>query len=208
MGVPSSGASPSYILSEDCEGAGAPSGWTDATFDETSGSIDWDYATSPSPLVGSQSVYMTSNEMRYCYKVFGATNPCYIYFICNLEDINTAGHSIIHIDDASLNGLLIFRVDTATGYARVTDYGDESNHESTTTLTEGTTYHNWLEITASGTVNWFISANATKPGSPAITFTQSNAASAGMIALSVEYSGDNHFDKIRVDDSVIGSNPE
>jgi hypothetical protein len=171
------GDSPSYILSEDCEGTGAPSGWTDATSEETSGSIDWDYATSPSPLVGSQSVYMTSNGQRYCYKIFGATNPCHIYFVCNLEDINTAGHPIIHLDDASMNGLLIFRVDTATGYARVTDLGDSSNHESTYTITEGATLHHWIDTTASGTVSWYINTSATKPASPEITFTQSNAAS-------------------------------
>lgn len=41
-----------YLISEDMEEVGTPTDWLDA------GSPDWDYATSPAPLFGAQSLYL------------------------------------------------------------------------------------------------------------------------------------------------------
>jgi hypothetical protein len=61
FGLPSTALPPyqpvGLLVNEDCEGIGTPSGWTDLV-----GTPNWDYTTTP--LDGSQSLYLPTNERR------------------------------------------------------------------------------------------------------------------------------------------------
>lgn len=196
----------SNLVKEGCEGSGRPTGWTLATIDESAGSSDWDYATSPAPLSGSHSAYMTTDGQRFEYYVYGNVDPCYAYWICNIDTVNAHNHTVVHFDDEDINGLLIIRRSNA-GYARITDLNNSTDHDSTYSMSEGSTYYFWLEYNASGNVKLWINTTSTKPANPEITFTSSSSSSLGMIALSVEYTGVNIFDNIVVSTTQLGNDP-
>lgn len=196
-----------FALVECFEGTGRPSNFNLATFGETTGSSDWDYATSPAPLSGAQSLYMQSNAQRFEYAIFGATSPCYTYWKSHILQWNTADHTIMHFDDEDINGLLIIRKNTTTGHARVTDLTDSTNYDSTYDLNEDTTYHFWLDCDADGVVSLYINTSATKPASPIISFTMGTPTVLGVIVLSVEYSGQNIYDNVYVSELPITGDP-
>ncbi len=202
-------SSPTYVLSTNWEETGQPSGWTTYT-DGGSGSVNYDYTTSPAPLVGSQSLYLyQTGGRRYEYIVFGDTSPCYVYVIAVVKTASPTDSPIFHIDDEDINGLFIVRRESTNGYARVTDLISETDHDSTYVLTVGSAYQFWFERSTGGTVSLYIAAaGASKPGTAAVSFTAGSSAHWGMIALTAEYSGENIFDKLRVDDVTIGSSPE
>jgi len=202
-------SSPTYVLSTNWEETGQPSGWTPYT-DGGSGSVNYDYTTSPAPLVGSQSLYLyQTGGRRYEYIVFGATSPCYVYLVAAIKTASSTHTPIFHIDDASINGLFIVRREGTNGYARVTDLVSETDHDSTFVLTVGNVYQYWFERSSGGTVSLYIAAaGSSKPGTPAVSFTAGSSDQWGMIALTAEYGGENIFDKLRVDDVTIGSSPE
>lgn len=205
----SGGSSPTYVLSTNWEETGQPSGYTPYT-DGGSGSVNYDYTTSPAPLVGSQSLYLyqTGGE-RYEYIVFGDTSPCYVYVIAVVKTASSNDSPIFHIDDADINGLFIVRRKNTNGYARVSDLISETDHDTTVALTVGSAYQFWFERSTGGTVSLYIAAaGASKPGTAAVSFTAGSSAHWGMIALTAEYGGENIFDKLRVDDVTIGSSPE
>lgn len=202
-------STPTYVLSTNWEETGQPSGWTPYT-DGGSGTVDYDYVTSPAPLVGTQSLglYQTGGR-RYEYYVFGNTSPCYIYVVANVQTASSTNSPIFHVDDADINGLFIVRRAATTGYARVTDLISETDHTSTYALSVGATYQYWFERTTGSTVNLYVAPLGNdKPATAALSFTAGSSAQWGMIALTAEYGGVNIFDKLRIDDVTIGSNPE
>jgi hypothetical protein len=84
-------------------------------------------------------------------------------------------------------------------------------------LAEGTAYHIWLKYIkgtgSNSTVEIYVSANATKPGTPTGSFSGGDGTTqAGKIVLGVieATAGDENwvYDKIRVSETDIGSNPD
>ena len=200
-------AGTSYLLSEDCDGSGQPSGWTSYTSEETTGGVDWDYTTSPAPLVGTQSLYLTSDGFRAEYKTFADTSPCYLYWQCNIKTMGSTDSDFLHIDNAAATSILIVRRDAVTGYVKISDALD-GGKTSSTPISVGTTYHYWLEYTTGGTVNLFVSANATKPASPAITYTTSATVGCGMMVGVASWGSEIILDKLRASATAIGSSPD
>lgn len=70
------GGGATYLLEEDWEGTGTPSGWSD-----TFGTPDHDdTSTGSSPLMGSESLYLASGEKTRTVS-FSASGDCYAYFV-------------------------------------------------------------------------------------------------------------------------------
>src|SRR5689334_21463096 len=61
------GAGTSYLVSEDCEGATTPAGWTDT------GTVTWGSTTAPAPLIGPGSLRISSSSFNTYYTISAQT---------------------------------------------------------------------------------------------------------------------------------------
>lgn len=193
-----------YLIEENFEGTGTPSGWTTGG----TGTIDFDYATSP--LEGSQSLQLVNAsgaDLRAVKTFTSSSGTIWMYWIMRNAPNN---RNLVYLRDAT----------DSTTLARVGSSGLawQLTHGSVTDVAEGTfatasTYHCWLEYTESsgandGVLNLYTSSNATRPGSPTASMVNGNGtAQAGAIRLAISNNGTMEYDKARVSESEIGSNP-
>lgn len=100
----------SYLYEQDFDGAGTPSGWSTAG---TVGAVDYDYATSPAPLFGTQSmsIYIPSSGYRNAtYASFTAQSDVYVSFAVRQETLlidSTAFFAIRNSSDTALARLRV-----------------------------------------------------------------------------------------------------
>ena len=195
------GGGPTYLLEEDCEGSGTPGTWSDGN------SPNWDYATSPAPLEGSLSWRSASLSDQSSSPTFTATSPCYIYFRWSSA--------------ASMGNVTVIRLmNTGGEIAGFQHRGSTavriSHGSDTQTSSSGfnsSDHHVWIHYTAdpgggTGTMDCYLSATSTKPGSP--TFTGITAGTSTTGIDQVIFDGDTNgviFDDLKVSASVIGSAP-
>lgn len=198
-GIPSG---PTYLVSEDFEGAGTPSGWT-----VTAGTPDFDYTTSP--IVGAHSLQMTSTESAY--KTFTAQSDVWVFFRWRKDVQGTnANNPLMNIQDASGVNLVNFsnRVD---GTLRI--YCG-SVFDGLTLKSVGVNHAVWLHYTkgtgANAVLQAYVQADGTenRPASPEKTITTGTAtADAARVVFNGDIGATEIYDKVRVLASSIGSSP-
>lgn len=195
--VAAGGAGPTYLLEQDMEGLGTPSGWTDV------GTVDWDYLVAP--IVGTQSWQAgTGTGNNSTSPSFTAPSVCYAFFAL------TVG--------AGSGNIPIFLLRNGTTTIASFDYRSTSvfriSHGSANSATfsgGAGTYYVWLDYTAGtgldGVMNCYIAATQTKPGSPSATLT-TGTGTLGADNIRIQgHANSSIIDKIRVDDVDIGSTP-
>jgi len=198
------GAAPTYIIEENCDGTGTPSGWNDF------GTMNWDYTTSPAPLEGTQSLRVNGGGSQAgSYKTFSGLDTAYGYFIFHPVAMSNFEY-LLRVQTTGFGNCL--QVRRGSGTWSIIHGTVESN---ASTMSDGNTYHVWWDYTkgtgADGVANLYISATTTKPGSPTVTITNGDGTSQAQQIVLGEAGGaptsNLIYDKIRVDDVTIGSNP-
>jgi hypothetical protein len=213
VGQPTGAAAPTYLLEENLEAPGWENSWTESL--RAGDTVDPDNAAAPAPIVGSYSLRITcaddSGTATSETIAVTASDNLYVYLIVNFDSLgNQASRGVAGILDASSNDLSIaFLADSASHNISL---WDGTNSDSGTAPSADTTYHIWIEYEkgtgANSVSRIFVSANATKPGTADTEITGgSNTAQAAKIVLTAKKNMDVVFDKIRVSQTVIGSNP-
>lgn len=196
-----------YLVCEDFEGTGTPTGWSKSasyfTFD----------STSPTPLEGSQSAAETSTQAyqdgsgKY---TFGAAQAnLYLYFIMRMNDVDGTGTYrpfFIAYSGAKKPVYLAHAGGTST-QIRVYEgstYGGDYN----VGLSEDTIKHFWVEYTSSNsTFNVYVSSTTTKPSTPSVTASGDCNGSVDSFTFMAAEGMTAQFDHVRVSSTPIGSNP-
>jgi hypothetical protein len=205
-----SAGGPSYLISEDFEGAGTPGSLG------VVGAPNFDYTTSPAPLVGSESL-LNSSTSNYATAALGGVTERWFYFLFTHPDISVNPH-IFRVLDAGGNTILGGRI-TSTGAMRTTNVTTTLSTGSAGAYTAGTTKHCWIHIlqSASATsdvIEIFVSDTATKPasasGTDGVTSSSFDLTDTDAFSTFTFYPGVSTsyiVDKFRVDDVNIGSSP-
>ena len=179
---------PVYILSEDFEGTGAPSGWTfngtgTCNYDASAGGPSDQYlfvaSTTNSNLGGAQYAFPGGSR-----SVFG--------FYCML---------FLNFTGVGINRNMWIMDNAFIGFSTGGPYWLNS---VAITLPRLTWLHVWIDFTASSR-DFFVSSNEIKPSTPTATVASSGTCSR--MAVSINHSVGEYIDKIRLSASPIGSNP-
>jgi hypothetical protein len=193
---------PTYLLEEDCEGTGTPSGWTDgATF-----APDWDETTLA--IAGSESVEFPTTSYFTDSPVWSATSPCYIFFRIrvgansgNVEVVQFRNDATKVADFEYRNAEVTFRINHGTAFASTADLGDAG------------VYNVWIDYTvgagSDGVAEMRVTTGGdlTRPVSATVSVT-TGTGTLGITELRLQgHANIAVFDHIRVDDELIGSNP-
>lgn len=99
-----------FLYEQDFDGTGTPSGWSSAG---TVGAVDYDYATAPAPLFGTQSmsVYIPSSGYRNAiYGSFAAQSDVYVSFAVRNEILLIDGTPFFALRNSSDTAVLRLRV--------------------------------------------------------------------------------------------------
>lgn len=201
------GGGVSYLLSEDFEGTGIPAGWT-----TIAGSPNYDYATSPAPLAGSQSLGIPSGASTEA--AFTASGDLWVY--CKFSvDVISGSPDLFVIKDASDANVCRVRI-ISTGVIRVYNGAAVQSDSSAGAYTAGDVRHVWVHYVkgtgaTDGAATLYLSTGtaATRPDSPTAppittgtATTNADTWAVGGIASTVKV-----YDTLRISTSEIGSNP-
>jgi hypothetical protein len=204
------GVVPTYLVKQDFEGAGYDNSetWTESG----AGTIDEDYATSPAPLVGSQSLQLSGAAVINTYTTFAGQSTVDVYF--KLHRVSGSNHRGMSLRNSS--GTAVFYLIIESGGALTARAGTAGGVSTVSTTSTGTTYDVWITWTkgtgANAVASVAFSTNGVRPlsGNAYAQHTTGNAATdAARIMLGSDLSSTFHlvFDKVRVDDVTIGDNP-
>ena len=201
------GDPPAYLVDEDCEGSGTPSGWTNT------GSPDWDEATVV--LAGSQSLEMASaaTAPRAHYDTGSAYSEVWLRFKFRATNVNTQPSRILSLRVVSGDAEAAW-VQFQTDTGRLGLVNGSASAATVGTMSANTTYNVWVRYKA-GTgsnsqmsVAW--SADGTEPTSGNNFASVSNGTATASVnrfafrnqdtANSITY----YFDDMIVNDSAIG----
>lgn len=200
------GGSATYVLSEDFEGAGAPSGWS--TILGTSPNYD----NTTNVLAGSESLALPVSTVVQSTNFTADLSTVWVYFMVKPSALKDGALCQIYDTGGDMVAQAVLNADgTLSG-------SDSAFHSGTTvaTMSAGTTYHVWLKYVKGTGANqvttvWF-NTSATLPtgnnsatnsagigtlNARSIYLWQDSGAAAGFI-----------YDKVRADDVEIGSNPD
>ncbi len=203
----SAAAGGSYLLSEDFEGSGTPSGWT------TSGTVSFDYTTSPAPFVGAESLAVSSVGGYARSDSFSADqNEVWVFVrVKPGAGVNGGVVSLLNSSNAA-QCTLDFRSDRVRvehGVGSLTSLGASTTSETTF----------WLRYVAeapagsgaNGIVQLYINKNSNSETRPALTASISNGTGDAVrkvqLGMPAAGSGVYIFDKVRVSAAEIGSSP-
>jgi hypothetical protein len=198
-------AGPSYLLSEDWEGTGTPSGWTHST-----GDILPDYTTTI--LDGAQSLYVPTPRAADSPS-FAAQSELWLYCMFRFVNAPTSSNRYLlglYNSGGSAVGLVAVASSSLTPAVRHGTLTGSSGSD----LALNTTYHLWFHwkkgTGSNGEAEAYISTTATRPGSPQVTINNGDAITDAVsvrLGMLTAGSGNKIFDKLRVSASEIGSNP-
>ena len=200
----------SYIISENFEGTGIPTGWGTGT-----GTPDYDYTTSP--MEGAQGLRLdaSSADQSSVSPTNTAAAEVWIYYRLRVDVLPASSREAVRLRNA---GTSIARVFITTSGQMQFRHGTVSV-STVGVMAPATDYHCWLHYLAgsgaNGVADWGFSTDGTEPtsgnnfGSTAsgdatgsidnFQFFADFASATGPIQV---------FDKFRYDDADIGSNPD
>lgn len=192
-----------YLVEEDCEGTGTPSGWIDGS------SPDWDYATSPAPLVDTQSLYLNGGDSTYY--TFAGQDDVWAYIVFNMPTAAVnQGYFPMGFRGSTTSvarGYLLVSTMRPYVYAGTLDQAGTAG-----TVSAATTYHFWLHYIKGTGADSFVGLywNTTSDFSGATSLTKSNGnatVQADNIYFANTSGNELVIDKIRVSATAIGSAP-
>jgi hypothetical protein len=131
---PGGGGASADLISEDFEGAGAPSGWSTDT-----GTPDYDCTASPCPLVGSQSLSLGTADAAVFKGSLGSKSEVWFYF--QFRFVSSVQNSTLLMDLRDSADNPAFQMDMTINFMRVNDGG--VNASCVDGLSADTTYHCW-----------------------------------------------------------------
>lgn len=196
-------AAQSYLVEENCEGTGTPSGWTDAA---AGGTIDWDDATA---YQGSQSLKFTyaSSLQTTTYDLLADYSELYCYCTFQIASASGTTRTFFNLlDSGSTARLYCARYATTALLYLVCG---ANNASSVTALSTGATWHHlWVHYIASGTSSAAFSTDGVRPttGDNFTSVTNPSSASIRYLRLSNQVIN-MRFDRILANTSQIGDNP-
>src|SRR4051812_883035 len=124
-----------WIINEDCEGTGTPSGWT-----TVSGSPNWDYTAVP--LESAQSLYLSTTAAAVRVRVdFTDQTEAWVYYLIRFT--NGAGGVTVNIGGLSANGSASITQNLSLANNGRLIFGSIT---PTAALSVDTTYHVWLHV--------------------------------------------------------------
>lgn len=207
----SAGAGVSYLLEENFEGTGAPSGWN------SGGTVNWDYTTTV--LQGSQSLLVdaTSGSGWALTTTFTAQTTIEVYFLYRTSTPTAdAGYTsdVFYLRDGSSIRMSLVLLSNATLWLT---HGANSA-ASGTAFSANTTYHVWLRYVAgsgaNGVAKVAASTTGTRPTADPIyaeVTTGTATTSVDNLMLVATNMPINKplsiFDRLLVSTSAIGDNP-
>ncbi len=190
-----------YLVSEDFEGTGTPSGWVE------SGSPDFDYAYLP--VQGAQM--LSCPDGSSAYKNFAnSSGTCWAFArIRRLSTPTVTDFTILGLFDSSGTSLASVRTrNTSNGwrlwagsaYVGTTNYGGSNVNVAI-----------WLSYTAgtggNAVTSIYINNSEIRPASPALIHTSGTRTANAERVICNASGAQILFDKVRVSASPIGSNP-
>lgn len=207
------GGGPTYLVDEGFEGTGYEESWTEAGTTPP----DEDYATSPAPLVGSQSLRITSTGTSNTTRDIGSGfSTMEAYFQINSTALFSAEQTLFCMMDSSNTLVAEVRMRT-TGTLRIRAGSTTPQSNTTDAMSTATLYHVWVRYvkgtgadafasvefsttgTRSGSGNKFISVNTGPSTTDAqkIRFGPTSTVTASDLVI----------DRVLVDDATIGNSP-
>ncbi len=231
--VPTVGAGPSYLIQQDFEGAGYDNvGGLGGTWTADNAAVDPDYATTPAPIVGSQSLYLpacTSAVDMSTYVPFTlvADNVAYTYWRMIHDNTSGFGNGTVNIATIrnGTGSMAMAYINTAAGhvYLQVRAAGGTLQTLATnidTFITNRTPFHIWFSYTAGTGANakatLGYSSDGTRPTSGG-TYAESTDGTQTSVGNRLYLGGDNYgsatvcgndiYDHARVRDAQIGNSP-
>lgn len=208
------GAPATYLIKQDFEGAGYDNSetWTEAG----TGTLNEDDTTSPSPLVGSQSlrVVFAAETGTTTSPVFAAQADCWLYARIHPVAIVTVGSTVsLTIRHAAGECLRLRIMNTGLVGVRA---GGGTEAVTVDAMSNGTEYHIWCHYIkgtgANAVATVGFSTDGTKPTSgnkfaSSVNGTATADADRVQIGSGVSTTHTYVWDKIRIDDVSIGNNP-
>lgn len=215
-GTTTEGGGATYLFSEDFESGNTQ--WTKASGTATG---NFAYATSPAPLVGSYSLLLdesSGSELLYRNTTnWTAAAATYAYAQVNITTIGTVASTdvrrLLGFRDGGTTNICAagLRTSSSTIYWAVQAAG--ATAYTSITPSAGTTYHLWLEYvegSGTGSCSLYVATSATKPGSASAARSNLNLTTDAVRIIVGAYLTEVDgviWDKVRVDDEVIGSDP-
>jgi hypothetical protein len=188
-----------YLVEENCEGTGTPSGWTD------SGTVNWDYTTTA--LQGTQSRAVPSGGDFSNYTIADQST---VEFYCQFQFhvLPNVRGTMAALRTSGDSAVCLFRLGTD---GTVSVYADGSDSTATVgAMSVDTKYHVWMRFVSGGTCTIAFSTDGTRPTSGNnFTSKTGGVANAGLVRLQgiTETGANTIWDRILVLDGAIGSNP-
>lgn len=137
----------SYLIHEDCEGTGTPSGWTDF------GTANWDYTTTSIGDAGTQSLTGILNSGSYKAVGAGITH-LYIRFKFRTASTASTAYWLTVYDNGVANAIAWLKFNDTSGTATIvigpTPASGDVATAMVTQVANNTTYYVWFEVIANG----------------------------------------------------------
>lgn len=196
----------SYLVSEDCEGTGTPSGWTDT------GTVNWD--DTYSYVEGAQSLQVNAATLNSDSTVIWSSiaGTTHIFFATKRNSVTTTAR--LHTRLMS-SGNIISQLSVSSS-AWSLSHGSASTYVTITTSHTQWRYV-WISFTPAssagandGVLTLTVSTNAVKTDGVSSTInTGTSELQPNQMRLGYSTTGSivENFDKIRISASEIGSNP-
>jgi hypothetical protein len=206
------GGGATYLINQGFEGTGYDNS---ETWTEAAGTPNEDDTTSPSPIVGSQSLRLdgTSVTQRTDSPSYTATADVWVYLRLNPATLPSSGNNDFLAIRNGTTQLLSAQIN-ASGVLRV-NVGANSS-PTVSTMSAGTSYHVWIHYVAGTGANAVgsvaFSTDGVKP-TAGNAFTSMNTGTSTLSANNVRLTavaangGVFVMDRVLVDDASIGDNP-
>lgn len=200
-------AGATYLVNQNFEGTGYDNGETWSEYVGSGATVNEDYATSPAPLAGAQSLYVVGgSDAGETYTSFSSSGTIHVRMMIRFTAQTTSTH-VVYLYNADGSDWLAV-VQASSGHNLVLYSGGQEAYGATS-ISTSSTYYLWVDYTpgtgSNSTCSVYISTSSTKPGTPELATSGGNeTATAGRLKFSSSSSGLAYIvDQVRVDDAAI-----